>query len=1511
MGAHAAMGVHTGAAARPAAAAGTDKYSVTYFSAKNGMEDGLVNDIIQDRKGLLWFATWSGLYRYDGYDFKNYKSWTDDSESLTNDRLLSVDEDRFGCLWTLCYDYTAYRFNPAKEVFEAVRADGDPPDDFRSISALPGGSVWLLQSGGNALRAQTRPDDLSLSFESYGPSPGSGSAGINHHLLPGRILSVFADSEANEWLLTDCGLYRLHGSVPYAVAGVREPEMPESSEERQGEETAKSSHANQTTQTSVEKPVEKSGEENVPRAFYAATEQDGRALFGADSGRVYAYSLSGGKTDCMRLETSAAVVSIQCSPDGTAYVTDTDGIFVDRREGGMKRFALDKPVDRTVVSARMTGGRFLWLSHPSPGVTLFDLRTCELKHFVGEDETGRPPDTETGFFTVEDRRGVLWVHPRGGGFSRFDTERRQLVPFNTTGHAVKWKSNDRCYTAFADRQGNLWMSAQLDRLKRITFAGERFNIYTPNPADADLPDNEIRALCIDARGRIWTGSRDRNVSVYDSTLTLLHRFHAGRVYAIMQDADGVFWLSTKGDGLLRAVEKAGGGYRLDAFTNAPGDSRSLSSDNVYCVLQDSLGRMWAATYGGGLNLMERQPDGTARFINSSNGLKNYPAERFGKVRHITQDRDGRIWVSTTAGILHFDGSRRPEDIVFHSITRGENGLSNNDVHMVKCTPDGRTYAITYGGGLNELLPDGAGGFRCRPFTQQDGLISDIIYSIQDDRRGGLWLATGGGPVRYVSAGEYIQYPDEHITFNMHFSEGAGAAGRENIYFGTNRGLLYFNPEKTGGENYVPRMFISSVWVDNEELTPGKRLPAIADDVRQIVLPPNNRSLRIVFSALDMTDTEYIKYAFMLEGFDREYRHTDGGREANYTNLPPGKYLFRVKSTNGEGVWLENGKTLPVEVLPSFAETPYADFLILLLILCIILASVYIHTVFYRMKQRIKNEELMAQLKQDFFTDVSHELRTPLTLISGPLEFILRNEPLSENMRNMLGIIKKNSDRMQRLVGQILDFSKIRENKMRLRVQRRDIVAFAGDVAGSFAPLAEERNISLVFRTECRRCDLWFDTDKIEKVLFNLLSNAFTFTPDGKSIQALIEEKEDRVVVKISDQGIGIPEDGRERIFNRFDNLVQKNVHAPASTGIGLSLVKELVELHHGRVSVESAVGRGSVFSFWLPKGKAHYSPDVEYVQDSPPEFREAPDGGEREPLPLMLIVEDNSDLRAFIRQVFQDKFRIVEANDGNDGLNKAYAFVPDIIITDIMMPKKDGLRMLNELKEDERTSHIPAVVLTARSNIECVLGGIRAGADDYIVKPFRVSYLQAKIDNILARMKRMQAYYSSRKTAGDSGGRNGASAGDSASAFAATASASAEDVAGGRNGASAAAPGEDAAGEADIFRLSEKDEDFLSKLNEIIERNMDNAELSVDYIVSNFSLSRTNFFNKLKSLTGLSPIACIKGARMRKAAELIREKRYTMSEIAYMVGYNDPHYFSNSFKAFWGMTCTEYARSQS
>lgn len=515
----------------------------------------------------------------------------------------------------------------------------------------------------------------------------------------------------------------------------------------------------------------------------------------------------------------------------------------------------------------------------------------------------------------------------------------------------------------------------------------------------------------------------------------------------------------------------------------------------------------------------------------------------------------------------------------------------------------------------------------------------------------------------------------------------------------------------------------------------------------------------------------------------------------------------------------------------------------------------------------------------------------MTLISGPVEYVLANTKLPADAREQLQVVERNTNRMLRLINQILDFRKIQNRKMKMQVQRINVVAFTRKIMENFESVAEEHQIDFLFETEKEELYLWVDVDKFEKIVFNLLSNAFKYTPNGKMITVLVREDEETVSVGVEDQGIGIADNKKKSLFVRFENLVDRNLFNQSSTGIGLSLVKELVEMHKAVITVDSKLGEGSCFKVDFLKGKEHYDETVEFLQDdttvgmgvaeqvtdvlSSNESKEEtlPDeaGEDTDAKGTMLLVEDNSELRLFLRSIFASEYRIVEAVDGMQGWSKALKFLPDIIISDVMMPEKDGIAMTRELRADMTTSHIPIVLLTAKTSIESKLEGLEYGADDYITKPFSATYLKARVKNLLTQRQKLQGIY-----------RNNLMTG------------------------TLATTSEEETVEEKGPEMSPNDRKFMDKLVDLMEKNMDNGELVVDDLVQELAVSRSVFFKKLKTLTGLAPIEFIKEMRIKRAVQLIETGEYSMTQIAYMVGINDPRYFSKCFKQKMGMTPTEY-----
>ena len=985
----------------------------------------------------------------------------------------------------------------------------------------------------------------------------------------------------------------------------------------------------------------------------------------------------------------------------------------------------------------------------------------------------------------------------------------------------------------------------------------------------------------------------------------------GNVYFVYQDSKANLWIATKGEGLVKAEPQGEMRYKLTRYQYRKDDIYSLSDDNVYCVYEDSKGRIWVATFGGGVNYLTRNREGEEIFISHRNNLKGFPIDKCHKVRFITGDHRGYIWIATTIGALMVNGDfKNPEDAVFHHYLRVQDNihsLSNNDVHWILPTRNKELYLATFGGGLNKLQSvDADGNAMFKSYCVNDGLPSDILLSICEDNKGNLWMSTENGISKFIPGEERFEnYADEHSSFRIRFSEAASVyTSWGNLMYGTSEGIFFFNPDITRKSTYIPPLVLSKLLVSNEEVLPGANsvLQQSLDDTRELKLSHEENIFTIQFAALDYTEPAEIQYAYILEGFEKSWNNVGKQRMATYTNLPKGHYVFKVRSTNAEGVWTENTRLLDIEVLPSFWETPFAYFLYVLFVVLIIVTAVYILFTIYRLKHEVSVEQQMTNMKLRFFTDISHELRTPLTLISGPVEYVLNNAQLPEDAREQLQVVERNTNRMLRLINQILDFRKIQNKKMKMQVQRIEVVAFTRKIMENFDSVAEEHHIDFLFETEKSELYLWVDVDKYEKIIFNLLSNAFKYTPNGKMIKMFIHEDEDTVSIGVQDQGIGIAENKKKSIFVRFENLVDRNLFNP-STGIGLSLVKELVEMHKALISVDSKLGEGSCFKVDFQKGKEHYDDSVEFMQDdvtvglevhrqqvedtdeavfSQSVTEETVQGnGEVETSKgLMLLVEDNSELRIFLRSIFSSEYRIVEAADGMEGWSKALKFLPDIIISDVMMPEKDGIAMTRELRADMTTSHIPIVLLTAKSSIESKLEGLEYGADDYITKPFSATYLKARVKNLLAQRQKLQTLYRQ----------------DLMSA-----------------GVAVPVPGEQmeenvtAGSETDKSpSMSPNDRKFMDKLVDLMEKNMDNGDLIVDDFVRELAVSRSVFFKKLKTLTGLAPIEFIKEMRINRAVQLIETGEYSMTQISYMVGINDPRYFSKCFKQKMGMTPTEY-----
>ena len=1479
----------------------------THYSTEDGLSQNTVMSMLQDHKDNLWFATWDGINRFDGYNFKTYKARQGNYISLTNNRADRMYEDRYGFLWLLTYDNRVHRFDPKTETFEQVPAAGEEGSTYNihAIQVLPDGTVWLLTEHDGAIRVVTLPQkNYTTKSDIYSTKSG---------LFPAdHFYQVYQDKAGNHWLLTDNGL----GMI------------------RPGE------------QQPVNYFVETKGKQDgMNQAFYAVRECEDDICFASDRGRIWCYQKQGGEFRLLELPTKARITSIHTVSNGnTVVTTDSDGFFLCNLK--TNKHTHYSPVTckelsaQPILSAYVDRTSEVWFEQEEPGVVVhFNPATGVVRREQMRVEYSNADRSRPAFHIHEDVHGHIWVHPYGGGFSYFDRDRNCLVPFYDDLGSNNWLFSNKIHAAFSDKQGNLWLCTHSKGLEKVTFRNVPFSMLTPVPHEYESLSNEVRSVCEDKQGNLWVGLKDGMIRLYDSnrkfighltgngTISMTGTPMEGTAYFIMQDSKGIIWIATKGNGLVRAeqISPTSMSYKLTRYQHDSNDMYSLSDNNVYCVYEDHHGRIWAATFAGGINYISQGEHGETVFINHRNNLKGYPIDVCYKARFITSDNNGRLWVGTTTGAVAFDENfKKPEDIQFHHFSRVPNdtkSLSNNDVHWIIATQQKELYLATFGGGLNKLISiseNGHGEFKS--YSVLDGLSSDVLLSIREDHKQNLWISTENGICKFVPSGERFEnYDERSISFRVRFSEAASTlTSGGDMLFGTSNGLFMFTPDSIRKSSYVPPVVFSKLMVANEDVIPGEKsiLKVDLDDTQELVLSHDENIFSVQYAALDYTNPQNIQYAYILDGFEKQWTFADRQRSVTYTNLPKGDYIFRVRSTNSDGVWVDNERILNITILPSFWETPLAYVLYVCFVLLIIFVAVYILFTIYRLKHEVSVEQQISDIKLRFFTNISHELRTPLTLIAGPVEQVLKNDKLPADAREQLVVVERNTNRMLRLVNQILDFRKIQNKKMKMQVQQLNVVAFVRKIMDNFESVAEEHNIDFLFQTEKEALNLWVDADKFEKIVFNLLSNAFKYTPNGKMITVFIREDEGTVSVGVQDQGIGIAENKRKSLFVRFENLVDKNIFNQASSGIGLSLVKELVEMHKATISVDSRLGEGSCFRVDFLKGKEHYNSSVEFIlEDSAAPLSmerivdiansslqteaaiaDAPDlevsavkeeAEESSSKELMLLVEDNQELRSFLRSIFASTYRVVEASDGMEGWSKALKYLPDIIISDVMMPEKDGIEMTRELRADMTTSHIPIILLTAKTTIESKLEGLEYGADDYITKPFSATYLQARVENLLMQRKKLQNFYR-----------------DSLTYVTVSETPLAQGEA--LVGHESTEPDSVAAEEPVMPEMSPNDRKFMDKLVDLMEQNMDNGELVVDDLVRELAVSRSVFFKKLKTLTGLAPIEFIKEIRIKRAAQLIETGEFNMTQISYMVGINDPRYFSKCFKAQVGMTPTEY-----
>ncbi|KPL10053.1 MAG: hypothetical protein AMS26_21985 [Bacteroides sp. SM23_62] len=1132
------------------------------------------------------------------------------------------------------------------------------------------------------------------------------------------------------------------------------------------------------------------------------------------------------------------------------------------------------------------------------GLYLFDKETR-----IFERQFYQPwdPDRLNSDFVcsiMEDGSGNLWVSTFDGVY-KYSPGLKLLYhwPYpNPYPPSISDRSSHGL--TYEDDAGTIWIFNR-DGIFKLWKMQENFSVINPDPPSTNVNRavyllNENSLLYGTEKGYYEYNRKDNTFAEYNLSNSLCN--------CIFEDSHGILWIGTR-DGLFRRVESADQTVDHIAYHHIPEDSSSLPGNYIHIIFEDSSGRLWI---GCQLAMPCYYDRGNDCFIHLVDNFGIFSLMHKPYMFHETSSKD---LIAAAQGAYKIippfskvsEYAVMASDVVeiipekpFHDKTaqlyvscmdsKGIIWFGSSEMGLFKWVDDGS--------------PDISSKGRWALYTTMDGLAGNTIMRIEEDLKGNLWIGTTTGLSRFNFVSETFTnfFTKNGLPSNVFLKSGARSPDGE-LFFGTNSGVVHFNPESIKLNTIIPQVRITSLKIDNQEVIPSeksilRKSILFTDNVK---LSYRQNSINMSFAALNYIEPERNQYRYMLEGFEEDWVFSGKRNYVSYTNLKPGKYTFRATGSNNDGIWNEEGVALSINVMAPPWRTWWAYIIYGFILTGIIV--LYRRYLFNLAKlkadlqiERMEKEKALEidQMKSRFFANISHEFRTPLTLITGPINDLIRTIGKSDKRSfNLLGMLKRNTQKLQHLINELLELSKLDTGNMKLQVSEGDLSGYLRSIAVSFLSLAEKEKIEYKIDIKEGPVRLFFDRDKVEKIVSNLISNALKFTQE----EGLVTVKVDflsstgsgsltQVRIVISDNGPGIPVEEKEKVFDRFHQVSKPNSKYTQGTGIGLALVKELVDLYRGMIELECELGEGSEFIVILPASKEQFNEDeIETVQiESEPisDIYADPgkDGSSNIPAyepyinktetekPIILVVEDNEDLRKYIAQNLDIHYQIYEAGNGIVGLEKATENIPDLVISDLMMPEMDGMELCELLRSDQRTSHIPLIMLTAKADKWSKLDSYEKGADDYILKPFDAVELQSRISNLIAQRKRLREKYRKEFLIEPS----------NSEAF------------------------------------PELSDDFLIKVLNILNSNLSDSEYSVEQLCQDVGLSQSQLYRKVTALTDHSPVEFIRNIRLKRAAELFRRGQKNVSTVLYSVGFNTPSHFSRYFRELYGVNPSDYIR---
>ncbi len=1125
--------------------------------------------------------------------------------------------------------------------------------------------------------------------------------------------------------------------------------------------------------------------------------------------------------------------------------TEDDGVKVlDKESGSISTLKLDGLAGRPVESVRIierNGNHEFWIGTIDGLFIYNDLdQTVVALRNNPEDNTTLADNSVRSVFI--DPAGTYWVGTFYGGVNSYSPASRQFGEVTLTN-----KKNQKAYKVagamVTDKKDNLWIGTDGNGLYCLNAKGETIKQYRHDANDpSTLSHNKVKSLLLDEDG-LWIGTINGLNFLNFFTGKIQHYFNEpgnaksisdDRIYDIKKDREENIWIATYRGGLCRFDKKS---RTFERFMHQQTDSNSISSDGVTYIHEDSENNLWIGTISG----LNKKPKGKATFEHHGNHVENNPNGGGDYILCIYEDRQRNLWIGTR-----------------------DTGL--------------------------KVKLKGSSGFR--QFTWEDGLPGNNVSGIQEDSKSNLWISTDNGLARlnpetmiFKNYNKRDGLVCKEFNFNSFHKDRNGI-----MYFGGYNGIVKFHPDSIRENDVSPVALYLKLRIFNQEVPinpSGKgiltrslsRTPALTFNHQQNVFS-------VEFAGLSFINPTKNQYAYKLEGFEDQWNYVEDP-VATYMNLQPGSYTLLAKASNNDGYWTNEPIRLQINVLPPPWKTWWAYSIYTCIILSLVFALIRFNKMRWKLTHDLEIEHMEKEQQQklhhaklNFFTNVAHEIRTPLTLIVSPVELIEEHYRHDTFLLRQLRIIKSNTTRLMQLINQLLDFQKQEAGKFKLKMQVGNVVELLKEVVFSFTEHAHARHVELNLSSELSKIEFPFDRDELEKVFCNLLHNAFKFTPAGGCISVTVglsdseQPSASKVRVVIEDNGIGIPSEDLPKIFNRFFQVEHNNINE-SGFGIGLALAKGIVQLHGGSIEVDSCeaeMNRSGFtrFTIVLPVTCLRTVP----IEDNTASFHEVAFPNDlplatlgdnitaKTDRPMVMLVEDNIEIRSCLKEMLSPLYDVVESDHGKVAWPIIADQLPDLIVSDIAMPEMDGLELTQLIKNDERTNHIPVILLTARGATEHHVEGISTGADDYITKPFHAQILLLKIRNLIASREKLKEKYHRVITL---------------------------------------EPGPE--------EIEDPENKFLAKLRNILDANLTDPDFNVTKLTTEIGMSRPVLFRKIKMLTGLSVIDLIRSTRLKKAEMLLKQKRMTISEVAFTVGFNDPKYFSKSFRSQFGKTPTEYIDS--